>query len=57
MFDKFVPYFNGQTPVNKPMIYFYNHYYEEDTNEGEEQLIINQFLKLYILLHIYLKEF
>ena len=43
MSDKFVPYFNGQTPVNKPMIYFYNHYYEEDTNEGEEQLIINQF--------------
>jgi hypothetical protein len=43
MSDKFVPYFKGQTPVNKPMIYFYNHYYEEEANEGEEPLIINQF--------------
>lgn len=43
MSDKIVPYFKGQLPVNKPMIYFYNHYYEEEANEGEEQLIINQF--------------
>jgi hypothetical protein len=48
MSDKFVPYFKGQTSVNKPMIYFYKHYYEEEANEGEEPLIINQF---YVILY------
>ena len=43
MHDKIVPYFKDQKPVNKPMIYFYNHYYEEEVNDGEEPLIINQF--------------